>query len=86
MNVKNHNDLRRKVDYQVTKYNACRSCRKCESVCSFGAISINNGQYKIDESKCKHCQKCVSNKYITGGCVMKRVLFVSKKEALNNAN
>lgn len=86
MNVKNHTDLRRKVGYQIIKYNACRSCRKCESVCSFGAISINDGHYKIDSKKCRHCQKCVTYKYIAGGCMMKKVLYVSKKGVQNNAD
>ena len=78
MNVSNHETLRRMVAYQVRKYNACRKCLKCESVCPFGAITISALGYKIDESKCKHCKKCVTAKYLDGGCLMDR--FLKSKE------
>jgi phosphoadenosine phosphosulfate reductase len=38
MNVAKHDDLQRMVSYQVRKFNACRKCLKCESLCRFGAI------------------------------------------------
>lgn len=74
MNVANHDDLQRKVAYQVKKYNACRQCLKCESLCKFGAISINNGEYQIDDAKCKRCKMCVTAKYLEGGCLMDKYL------------
>ena len=40
MNVANHDDLQRMVSYQIRKFNACRKCLKCESLCKAGAISI----------------------------------------------
>ncbi len=78
MNVESHEALQRMVSYQIRKYNACRKCLKCESVCPFGAISINLGVYKIDDKKCKHCKKCVTAKYLDGGCLMDR--FLKSKE------
>lgn len=33
MNVADHEDLQRKIGYQVRKFNACRQCLKCESIC-----------------------------------------------------
>jgi phosphoadenosine phosphosulfate reductase len=81
MNVESHDALQRMVSYQIRKYNACRKCLKCESVCSFGAISINLGSYKIDEKKCRHCKKCVTAKYLEGGCLMDRFLR-SKEEQI----
>lgn len=78
MNVESHDALQRMVSYQIRKYNACRKCLKCESVCPFGAISINLGVYKIDDKKCKHCKKCVTAKYLDGGCLMDR--FLKSKE------
>lgn len=81
MNVDSHDNLQRMVSYQIRKYNACRKCLKCESVCLFGAISINLGVYKIDDKKCKHCKKCVTAKYLDGGCLMDRFLK-SKEEQL----
>ena len=78
MNVVDHEALQRMASYQVRKYNACRKCLKCESVCPFGAITITQGSYKINEMICRHCKKCVSAKYLDGGCLMDR--FLKSKE------
>lgn len=78
MNVADHDSLQRMASYQVRKYNACRKCLKCESVCPFGAITITQGSYKINENICRHCKKCVSAKYLDGGCLMDR--FLKSKE------
>lgn len=81
MNVRHHDDLQRMISYQIRKFNACRKCLKCESVCKVGAISVNNHSYKIDESKCVRCRMCVTYKYLEGGCLMNKFLFsASTKE------
>lgn len=64
----------RMAKYQVVKHNACRGCLKCESLCRFGAISITAGSYRIDPNKCTHCRQCVMDKYLEGGCLMKKYL------------
>ena len=64
----------RMAKYQVIKYNACRQCLKCESLCRFGAISITGDAYEIDPERCAHCKKCVTEKYIEGGCLMSKYL------------
>lgn len=74
MNVESHQDLQRMVGYQVRKFNACRKCLKCESLCKFGAISITGGSYYINPDKCKHCKMCVTAKYLSGGCLMDKYL------------
>ncbi|NCC87245.1 MAG: phosphoadenosine phosphosulfate reductase [Clostridia bacterium] len=74
MNVANHDDLQRMVGYQIKKYNACRKCLKCESLCRFGAITITADEYRISEKKCKKCKMCVTAKYLNGGCLMDRYL------------
>ena len=74
MNVAKHEDLQRMVGYQVRKFNACRKCLKCESLCRFGAISIVGDEYHISESKCKRCKMCVTAKYLDGGCMMDKYL------------
>lgn len=78
LNVKSHDDLQRMVGYQIRKYNACRKCMKCESICQYNAISVSKEGYHIDELKCKHCKKCVSSKYLDGGCLMDKYLKVRK--------
>lgn len=74
MNVENHDELQRMVGYQVRKYNACRKCLKCESICRSGAISITEDGYYIDSDKCVHCKMCMTAKYLNGGCMMDKYL------------
>ena len=74
MNVADHDDLQRMVSYQIRKFNACRKCLKCESLCRAGAISIAGGQYYIDPDKCVHCKMCMTAKYLEGGCMMDKYL------------
>lgn len=38
----------------------CIGCGKCEKVCQFGAITIDNHLAYIDPEKCKLCRKCVN--------------------------
>ena len=74
MNVADHDDLQRMVGYQIRKFNACRQCLKCESLCRAGAISIVGGSYYIDPDKCVHCKMCMTAKYLDGGCTMDKYL------------
>lgn len=74
MNVERHGELQRMIGYQVRKFNACRKCLKCESVCKQGAIVISGDEYIIDPNKCVRCRKCVSAKYLDGGCMMEKYL------------
>lgn len=74
MNVAKHDDLQRMIGYQVRKFNACRKCLKCESICKQGAIMIVGDEYIIDPNKCIRCKKCVSAKYLDGGCMMDKYL------------
>lgn len=74
INVAKHDDLHRMVGYQIKKYNACRKCLKCESLCRHRAISITNGVYHISMQRCKRCKMCVTAKYLEGGCLMEKYL------------
>lgn len=74
MNVADHDDLQRMVGYQIRKFNACRKCLKCESICRSGAISIVGDSYVIDPNKCVHCKMCMTAKYLDGGCMMDKYL------------
>lgn len=80
MNVRDHEGLQRMVRYQVRKFNACRKCLKCESLCRAGAISITADGYHIDPKKCVHCKMCVSAKYLRGGCMMDKYLRTKDQE------
>ena len=74
LNVKDHDDIQRMVGYQIKKYNACRKCLKCESICRAGAINISGDEYYIDPEKCVHCKMCMTAKYLDGGCTMDKYL------------
>ena len=74
ISVADHDDLQRMIGYQVKKFNACRKCLKCESVCRQGAISIIGDEYYINPEKCVHCKMCVNQKYLVGGCMMDKYL------------
>lgn len=80
LNVRNHYSLHRNISHQIIKYNACKQCLKCEGVCQFNAIKIDKQGYHIDKNKCKHCQMCVSSKYISGGCLMCRYLRTRREK------
>lgn len=74
MNIADHEELQRMVGYQIRKFNACRKCLKCESICRAGAISIIGDFYYIDPTKCVHCKMCMTAKYLDGGCMMDKYL------------
>lgn len=74
MNVADHDIVQRMVGYQIKKFNACRKCLKCESICRQGAISIIGETYYIDPEKCVHCKMCMTAKYLDGGCMMDKYL------------
>lgn len=74
LNVADHDELQRMIGYQIRKFNACRKCLKCESLCRFGAISIDSFGYRIKDNKCRRCKMCVTAKYLEGGCLMDRYL------------
>jgi heterodisulfide reductase subunit A-like polyferredoxin len=38
---------------------ACTACTKCQKVCEYDAIKIENNLAYIDFAKCKLCRKCV---------------------------
>lgn len=67
------------IAYQVRKFNACRKCLKCESLCKAGAISIIGDRYSINADKCVHCKMCVNQKYLAGGCMMDKYLRTKDK-------
>ena len=37
----------------------CIACRKCEQVCSFGAIKVIDSLARIDYNKCTFCGECI---------------------------
>lgn len=74
LKVEESEQLVRMSKYQVIKFNACRQCLKCESLCRFGAIAIAGNLYSIDETKCTRCRQCVTDKYLEGGCLMRKYL------------
>jgi ferredoxin len=56
------------IERQVRKYQACVSCGACAGICPANAISINP-HFRIDESKCNHCRRCMSTKFLRDFCI-----------------
>lgn len=40
--------------------NACIACKRCEKVCKFEAIKVENNLAVIDYEKCKNCGRCAN--------------------------
>ena len=80
MNVSDNDNerLQRQIAYQVKKFNACRKCLKCESVCTLNAIKISGNDYKIDDKICVRCRQCLNPKLLSGGCHMDKFLKTRK--------
>lgn len=57
---------------------ACIGCGKCEKVCQFDAITIENNLSYVDFNKCRMCTKCV-DECPTGAIV--KINFPIKKKA-----
>lgn len=68
--------LLNRLKCQIRKYQFCIHCSACDAVCEQLAISTFNGEYRIDEEKCKHCKKCIANFY--NGCLTTQVLANKK--------
>lgn len=71
-----------KIQCQLTKYQMCLSCKACESVCKFDAITVREDKegkvlYSINDQKCKRCTECVN--HFNAGCYMRKVLTIKRK-------
>lgn len=67
-----------KIIRQLNKFNCCIYCQACNSTCNFGALSVVNGNYTIDENKCVHCLNCVNR--FEAGCLVASTLKIKTKE------
>jgi len=72
--------LKMRIEKQIEKYLNCAHCGGCAGVCLEGAISIRDGRYHIDDSKCTGCRRCVTTKYLKEGCVV--LNFGAAKKAI----
>ncbi|MGL4998961.1 MAG: phosphoadenosine phosphosulfate reductase family protein, partial [Cetobacterium sp.] len=65
-----------KIKKQINKFNNCIYCQACNATCSFGALSVINGKYNIDENKCVHCKNCIDK--FSAGCLVAAALSTKK--------
>lgn len=57
---------------------ACIGCKKCEKVCNFDAIHVEDGLALIDQEKCKSCGLC-AKECPTGAIIINRAKGKKKK-------
>ena len=79
--VRSIQEVKGKIDCQITKYQMCMGCKACQSVCRFDALAVSEAkdgsiQYRIEEEKCVKCQECVG--HFTAGCYMRKVLAIKR--------
>ena len=68
--------LRRDLRSVAYKSAYCVRCRVCEAECATGALSMD-GKVRIDETKCKHCGRCLS--HVERGCWVAKSLAVTTR-------
>jgi len=58
------------VTKQLKKALNCVGCGGCIGVCPNYAITVSDaGHFRIDEEKCSHCLKCVTDNFVERGCL-----------------
>ena len=80
----NGKEIERKIKKQIEKALNCKRCGACISVCSHGAIAIQNGRYEILEEKCRHCGECTSTKRLGRSCVA--LHYLTKRARIASLN
>ena len=62
--------IKRLVIKQLKKALNCVGCGGCSGICPNNAIGISEtGHFHIDEEKCFHCLKCVTDNFVERGCL-----------------
>ncbi len=67
-----------KIEKQLRKFNTCIYCKACNSACPFGAISVVDNSYTIDEKVCTHCLKCID--HFSSGCLIASSLVIKRSK------
>jgi ferredoxin len=49
---------------------ACIGCKKCEKICEFAAITVENNLASVIPDKCTACMKCID------ACPVKGIIVV----------
>lgn len=63
-----------RVECQIRKYQSCIGCIGCVSICDYNAISIIEGEYRVNPEKCTGCMKCIA--YFDKGCLVAKATQV----------
>ena len=62
--------IRRLVTKQLKKALNCVGCGGCTGICPNNAIEVSDtGHFHINEKRCSHCLRCVTNNFVERGCL-----------------
>lgn len=65
----------RSIKICVEKSLNCIGCGACLQLCDKGALILKSGKIDIQTSKCTRCKKCISSKYLRGGCIARNYSY-----------
>jgi len=61
----------RRLNVLIEKAINCRACGACTSLCSRGALKVDDESIYVDFTKCNRCQKCLKTQPFRGACVIR---------------
>jgi phosphoadenosine phosphosulfate reductase len=62
--------IRRLVIKQLKKALNCVRCGGCSGICPNNALEVSDtGHFHIDERRCSHCLRCVTDNFVERGCL-----------------
>lgn len=62
---------RRRLNVLIEKAINCKACGACISMCSVGALHVDEESVYADFTRCNKCQRCVKTQPFRGACIIR---------------